>query len=71
MNYSHYEFTDAEREEMRAAASNDARRFCYVQCQKYAGMFAQAFAAHDQATAERALVALGHYVKNYKRLSGR
>ena len=71
MNYAHYEFTDAEREEMRAATTNDARRFCYVQCQKYAAMFAQAHAQRDLAKAERALVALGHYVKNYKRLSGR
>lgn len=63
---------EAERiEQMRAVASTDARRFCYVQCQKYASMFAQAHAQRDLAKAERALVALGHYVKNYKRLSGR
>ena len=71
MNYAHYEWTEIEREEMRAAQANDARRFCYMQIQKYAAMSARAHVERDLAKAERALVALGHYVKNYKRLSGR
>lgn len=71
MNYHHYEFTDAEREEMRAAQANDARRFCYMQMLRYAAMSARAHVERDLAKAERALVALGHYTKNYKRLSGR
>lgn len=70
MSYAHYEFTAAEREEMRVAKINDAMRFCLAQADKLADKYERLFVAGEgeSQTATLALLAYHHYCRNAKRM---